>query len=63
MGTGFLTGDVLREVLLHFPFVIVGALLGIWLSGRIDETGFRRFSLSVLALLGVLGVVSGAGII
>jgi hypothetical protein len=62
-GGGFLTGDTLRTILVRFPAVAVGALAGIHLAGRVDETRFRRMSLLVLAVLGVLGALSGSGVL
>ena len=62
-GAGFLTGDIIQATLVRFPFVIIGAILGIYLSGRIEESLFRKISLIVLVLLGVLGAASGAGVL
>lgn len=45
--------DVLKLILLGVPFVFAGTWLGLWLYGRIGETGFRRIVLVALLASGL----------
>ncbi len=60
---GFLTAETVMETALRFPAVMVGAMLGIRFAGRIDEVRFRRVSLIMLVLLGLVSAASGVGIL
>jgi uncharacterized membrane protein YfcA len=62
LGSGLLTSGTVAATAVRFPAVLAGALAGIGLAGRVDETGFRRTALVVLALLGLLVAGSGLGL-
>src|SRR5262245_56923868 len=50
---GAATPEVMKLFLLGVPFVFAGTWLGLWLYGRVDETGFRRIVLVALLASGL----------
>jgi len=55
---GLLTASVGLDVARSFPAVAAGAMLGIWLAGRVGERLFGVLALLAMALLGVMSIAS-----
>lgn len=55
---GLLDGHLALKTARMFPAVVAGALLGIWLAGKVSERLFRILALAALAGLGVLSMLS-----
>jgi uncharacterized membrane protein YfcA len=53
-GRGAVTVDMLRLMALGAPALLVGVWAGLKLYGRLDEAGFRKLVLGLLALSGVV---------
>ena len=56
--SGLLTASVGLGALRAFPAVAAGAMLGIWLGGRVSERLFGILALLAVGLLGVLSMLS-----
>lgn len=52
---GLMTNIVLKYFLISLPFIVVGAWVGHFFSGKIAEETYRRF---IMILLGVLGTLT-----
>lgn len=58
---GQLTIEVLRLSALAIPFVIIGALSGVWMFHRVTARGFKRAVLSLLLISGILILAQSLG--
>jgi len=56
-GTGSIASDTVRLFLIGLPVLLAGSWLGLRLYGKLDEAGFRRVVLILLALSGAALVV------
>ena len=55
---GIINASVLQNSIAYFPALIIGSLLGIKLSSKINEKLFRKVTISLIALLGVYTIIS-----
>lgn len=53
IAAGHLTGDVLRGYAVSLPALLIAAIVGFWLSRRINAAAFRRIVLVLLLIIGV----------
>jgi uncharacterized membrane protein YfcA len=60
---GLLTGEVINNIILFLPAMIIGALIGIKLSKKVDEKFFKRVVLIILIFSGITAILSGLGIL
>jgi len=56
---GLFTNEVINYSFTFFPGLIVGVVLGNLLSHKIPEQYFRKFTLILLLIMGVLAIISG----
>lgn len=57
--SGLITNEVIHYTMYLFPGLIIGTLLGIKLSNKVDENLFKKLTLSLIISMGVLSIVSG----
>lgn len=57
--SGFLTGEVMLDSIKLFPALLVGTLLGIKLGDKIPDGIFRKITLVLIFVMGVLTLISG----
>ncbi len=55
---GLITQEVLRYTLFLLPGLIIGAWLGMYFSNKVNNEIFKRFTLYLIAVMGVLSIVS-----
>ncbi len=55
--------EIITAFLLVIPVLIVGSFLGIYLSGKLSRTLFRKVALVIVILAGISSVISGLGMI
>jgi uncharacterized membrane protein YfcA len=56
---GLFTKEVISYSITYLPGLIVGVIVGNLLSHKVQEQHFRKFTLILLLIMGVLAVVSG----
>ncbi|SET76000.1 hypothetical protein SAMN05660297_03412 [Natronincola peptidivorans] len=56
---GLITHEVIQYTAYLFPILIAGTLLGIKLGNRVDENLFKKFTLSLIMVMGALSIISG----
>ncbi len=54
LASGVLSSAVIKEVLKTAPFMLVGTLVGISLGNRMPEALFRKLTLGLIVLMGIL---------
>ena len=52
--SGILTPTVAGRVLLYVPVLVLGTAAGIRLARHVSETAFRRFSMALVAVIGII---------
>lgn len=55
---GVLTPDAVPSILMALPLSVLGAMAGALLARRSEKETFRRFSLGLMALLGILSAMT-----
>lgn len=56
---GLITSEVLRYTLILFPALILGVILGIKGAERVDENLFKKLTLVLVVIMGILSIISG----
>ena len=51
---GTINSDTVKFTVFSIPFIVVGALVGIWLIKRINDVWYRRFIIIVTVLTALL---------
>jgi hypothetical protein len=56
---GLITSEVLKYTLILFPALILGVILGIKGAERVDENLFKKLTLVLVVIMGILSIISG----
>ncbi len=59
MLNGLITKDVVSYTGYLFPALIIGVLVGIKVAGKVDEKFFRKLTLVLMLIMGILSIISG----
>jgi len=60
---GIITTEVIQYTIWFLPALILGAIIGIKLSRKVDEKLFRNIILTIITVAGLFSIASGLGIL
>lgn len=58
---GLITKDVIQYTVYLLPALVGGALLGVALGNKVNENWFKKLTLALITVMGIVSIISGIG--